>query len=62
VLHLVTLGRRHMLDPRRVEAASPEAARRRSPLGQNSFESFGSFQSFGAFSVPQRLNVWDESH
>jgi len=27
-----------MLDPRRVGAASPEAARRRSPLGQISFE------------------------
>jgi len=29
VIHLVTLARRHMLDPRRVGAASPEVARRR---------------------------------
>jgi len=38
-----------MLDPRRVGAASPEAARRRSPLGHNSFESLGSFETFGSF-------------
>jgi len=57
VIHLVTLARRHMLDPRRVGAASPEVARRRSPLGHKSFESFGSFESVGPFSVLQRLNV-----
>src|SRR5262245_43482754 len=49
VIHLVTLARRPMLDPRRVGAASPEAARRRSPLGQISFESFGSLETFGSF-------------
>src|SRR6185503_1816394 len=54
VMHLVTLARRHMLDPRRVGAASPEAARRRSPLGQISFESFGSFETFGSF-MPHTL-------
>ena len=46
-----------MLDPRRVGAASPEAARRRSPLGQKSFESFGSCESFGPFTVLKTLNV-----
>src|SRR5262249_1049176 len=49
VIHLVTLAESHMLDPRRVGAASPEVARRCSPLGQNSFESFGSFETFGSF-------------
>jgi hypothetical protein len=46
-----------MLDPRRVGAASLEAARRRSPLGQISFESFESFGSFGPFAAVRSLNV-----